>query len=151
MRGNITQCALRDGRARVTVVLVTTKALGFAQSIEAIINNGFDFLNTPTIFGAKAQDVVNGAKAAVGPVTLVTSFTISSPDAALPDFLDVVNNSPTEYAPANLNFRSTTFGCSNNSKVRMDVHQMGHTNDQNEWVYSVEVVKVDIDGGNCGD
>jgi hypothetical protein len=148
MRGSITQCALGGGRAQVTVVLYTTKALGFAQSIADIFEYGFP--NAPTIFGAKAQDVVNGAKAAVGPVSLVTSFTIRS-RGALPDFLDVIN-SPAKYAPAYLNFTSTTFECSDNRNAQLDVHEVAQTNDQKKWVYSVEVVDVvDNDGGNCGD
>ena len=51
--------------------------LGFAQSIAELIDNGFDFANTPTNFGNKAADVAAGAPAAVGPVTFVTSFTIA--------------------------------------------------------------------------
>lgn len=151
VRGSVIQCALSDGRAKITVALFTTRALGFAQSIADLEANGFDFLNTPTIFGAKAQDVVKSAKAAVGPVTLLTTFTISKPDAGLPDFLDVVNNSA-NYAPVKLDFRSTTFGtCSDGkTKARLDVHQAASTDEQNILVFSVEKVEVvDAKGGNC--
>lgn len=58
----VMECALPDGRAQVTVNIITTKALGFAQSIKDLAENNFDFLNTPTIFGAKDQEVVTGKK-----------------------------------------------------------------------------------------
>jgi hypothetical protein len=64
--GSIKACAFVGGKAQIRVALSTTQALGFAQSIKALRKNKFDFLNTPTIFGAKAQDVVNGATPAVG-------------------------------------------------------------------------------------
>lgn len=151
LSGLVVECKLADGKAQIAVTLFTTRALGFAQSIADLAQNGFDFLNTPTIFGAKAQDVVNGADAAVGPVTLLTTFSISAPDAALPDFLDVVNN-PGDYAPVKLNFTSTTFGkCSNGSKALLHVHQVASTNDQNALIFSKETVEVvDTDGGNYG-
>jgi len=146
--GTVLQCELADGRAEITVVLHTTNALGFAQSIADLAANNFDFLNTPTIFGAKAQDVVNGAAAATGPVTLVTTFSISAPGAPLPDFLDVVNN-PANYAPVTLNFTSATIGmCPNGGRAVLRVHEMASTNDQNELIYSQEMVAI---VGNCGD
>jgi hypothetical protein len=145
--GSVTECGLDDGTVQITVSLHTTRALGFAQSLEALANNGFDFLNTPTIFGAKAQDVVNGADAAVGPVTLLTTFSISTPGAGLPDLLDVLNN-PAQYAPINLSIKATTCG----SEARLDVHQRASTNKDNELVFSVEHVRiVGSHGGNCGD
>jgi hypothetical protein len=149
--GLVVECKLADHTAQITVALSTTRALGFAQSIQDLINNNFDFLNTPTIFGAKAQDVVDGADAAVGPVTLLTTFSISAPGAPLPDFLDVVNNTG-NYAPVKLNFTSTAFGkCSNGRKALLHVHQVPSTNDQNALIFSIETVEVvDTDGGNCG-
>jgi hypothetical protein len=81
----------------------------------------------------------------------LTTFSISAPGAALPDFLDVVNN-PGNYAPVKLNFTSITFGnCSNGRKALLHVHQVASTNDQNALVYSIETVEaVDTNGGNCG-
>ena len=150
VNGFILECKLPDGRAKVTVTLLTTKALGFAQSIQALVDNNFDFLNTPAIFGAKAQEVVNGIKPSVGAVFLSTTFSISKPGADLPDFLDVVNT--TNYAPAKYSFKSTTFGkCStNNTKARLVVHQEAFTNHLNEWVYTTGKVEVaDKKGGSC--
>jgi len=100
VRGYVLECRLVSGKAQVTVALFTTNALGFAQSVAVLAENGFDFLNTPTIFGAKAQDVVKGEKPALGPVTLFTTFTISHPGGPLPDFLDVAF--ATKYGPAKL-------------------------------------------------
>lgn len=148
MAGVVVECRLTDHRTQVTVVLSTTRALGFAQSVQELSDNGFDFLNTRTIFGAKAQEVVNGAEAAVGPVTLITTFSIAAPGAALPDFLDVINN-PGNYVPVKLDFTSTTFGrCSNGTKAVLHVHQAAATDDQGALVFSKETVE--FDGGACG-
>jgi hypothetical protein len=146
--GSVLECELADGRAEITVVLSTTKALGFAQSIADLAANDFNFLITPTIFGAKAQDVVSGvAAAATGPASLFTTFSISAPGAPLPDFLDVVNNW-VDYAPVTLNFTSTTIGmCPNRGRAVLRIHQMASTNDQNELIYSQEMVEV---VGSCG-
>jgi hypothetical protein len=75
--GLVLECKLADDRSQIVVALLTTRALGFAQSIADLEASGFDFLNTPTIFGAKAQDVVAGAEAAVGPAVLLTTFSIA--------------------------------------------------------------------------
>jgi hypothetical protein len=145
VRGYVTECKLADGSAQITVAIFTTNALGFAQSIEDLTHNNFDFLNTPTIFGAKAKDVVNRKDAALGPVALLTTFSIPKPGAPLPDFLDVVNNAAT-YAPATVNFMSTTFGkCANGKIAHLDVHQVASTNQNGqviEWKYSTESVHV---------
>jgi hypothetical protein len=147
--GRVVECKLADG-AQITVALFTTNALGFAQSIADI--NQYGFLGAPTIFGAKAQDVVNGAPAAVGPVILLTTFSISAPGAALPDLVDVLVNNPQNYAPVELSFASITFGrCPNGRKARLDVHEVASTNDQGELIFSIEKVEVvDTHGGNCG-
>jgi hypothetical protein len=122
--------------------------LGFAQSIADLINSNFDFLNTPTIFGAKAQDVVTGKDAAVGPVTLLTTFSISAPGAALPDFLDVINN-PAQYAPVKFDFTSTTVGMRpDGKKAILHVHQVGSTDAQKVLNFSIEKVEVVDAGGN---
>jgi hypothetical protein len=159
VRGLVVECPRADGTAQIAVALFTTRALGFAQSIAALADNNFDFLNTPTLFGAKAVSgaedpgtgVVDGADAAVGPVTLVTTFAIAAPGAPLPDFLDVVFN-PAPYAPVTLHFSSTTFGrCSDGTPARLDVHQVAATNDQKALVFSRETVEVvDTEGGHCG-
>jgi len=146
--GVVVECRLADHRAQVTVVLSTTRALGFAESIQDLVNNNFDFLNTPTIFGAKAQEVVNGLEAAVGPATLITTFSIPAPGAALPDFLDVINNTG-NYLPVQLDFTSATVGkCSNGMKAVLHVHEVASTDAQGVLVYSKETVE--FEGGACG-
>ena len=149
--GSVIQCELPDGKAQIRVALSTTKALGFAQSIADLDANNWDFLKTPTIFGAKAHDVVKGANSAVGPATLFTTFSISAPGAVLPDLVDVLVNNPANYAPVTLSFMSTTCGrYPDGRKARLDVHEMASTNKDNELVFSVEHVKVvDAQGGNC--
>lgn len=151
VRGIVRQCELRGSdKARITVALFTTRALGFAQSVEALAENNFDFLNTPTIFGAKAVDVIKASDAAVGPATLLATFTISTPNAPLPDFLDVVNNAAA-YAPVKFSFKSITFGvCADRQPARLEVHQVAATDETNNLVYSEETVEaVDYHGRNC--
>lgn len=150
VNGFVLECKLPNGKTQITVNLLTTKALGFAQSVQNLSDNNFDFLNTPTIFGVKAQDVINGMKPAVGLVFFSTTFSISAPGANLPDFLDVITT--TNYSPAKYSFKSTTFGkCSNNeTKARLIVDQTALTNSLNEWVYTKEKVDiVDENGGSC--
>jgi hypothetical protein len=125
--GRVLECALPDGTARISVVLNTRKALGFAQSIQDLIDNDFDFAGTPTIFGNKAVDVADGADPAVGPARLRTSFVIEAPGADLPDWLDVIND-PETYGPVTLDFRSTTVGTRpDGTPARLRVQQVGLT------------------------
>ena len=155
--GQVRECALADGTARVTVKLVTANALGFAQSIADLIASGFDFEGTATNFGAKAVDVATGAEAAKGTAKLTTTFTIESPGAALPDFLDVAfipepgdDTYPYAYAPASLDFHSTTIGrLPDGQRARLNVDQVAATQGTGEeagWVYSVENVEIVVPG-----
>ena len=144
--GRILECELPDGRAKVSVVLNTKKALGFAQSIAEIIDcvdfADFDpsFLCADTIFGATAQDVVAGAEPAVGPASLRTSFVISAPGEPLPDFVDVVND-PATYKPVTLSFRSTTVGKRpDGTRARLIVQQVAATDADGNLVFSREIV-----------
>ncbi len=150
--GVVLECKRADGKAQIAIALFTTRALGFAQSIADLQENDFDGIVTPTIFGAKTVEVVSGAQAAVGPVVLLTTFSIAAPGAKLPDFLDVVNDTPT-YAPIKLSFTSTTFGkCANGTRARLDVHQVAATNDEGDLVFSKEIVELtDNDGDDCVD
>ncbi len=143
--GQVRECTLADGRARITVALVTANALGFAQSIEEIITNEFDFAGTATILGAKAVDVVAGAAPAKGPVKFTTSFTIEEPGAPLPDFLDVVNT--VEYAPASLVFESKTIGrLPDGQRAFLEIEQVATQAEGADWTYSVETVEIVIPG-----
>ena len=124
--GRVLECPTGDGGAEISVVLNTRHALGFAQSVEAIIENGFDFLNTPTIFGVKAQDVVAGADAAVGPASLQLTFHIAEVGGDLPDMRIALQEQVSTYAPISLNFRSTTIGTlPDGTNARLRVQQVG--------------------------
>ena len=143
--GQVRECALADGTARVTVKLVTSNALGFAQSIADLVDNSFDFANTDTNFGAKAVDVAAGAEAATGTAFLTTTFTIAGPGVPLPDFLDV--NFTENYKPASLDFHSTTIGrLADGQRARLNVDQVATQGEDGAWMYSVEKVEI-VDPG----
>lgn len=113
----LTEGKLADGSAKITVALVATKALGFAQSVTALADNDFHFLDTPAIFGAKVvttvpgeKGVVDGADPALGPAALDASFRIAKAGGPLPDLVDVLVDNRCKYAPINYRFGSFTFG-----------------------------------------
>jgi len=82
--GSVNERPLADGRAEVSVVLQSRHALTWA--IE-----GLDFGGAPTIFGHRAQDVVNGAAPAFGDMTLQVTFINTAPGALLPDLIQLFN------------------------------------------------------------
>jgi hypothetical protein len=145
VKGQVLECALPDGRARVTVTLVAANALGFAQSIAELIANDFDFAGTETNFGAKAVDVAAGATPAKGPAKLTTTFTIGEPGAPLPDFLDV--NYTTDYAPASLDFSSKTIGrLPDGRRAALEIEQVATQDEDGVWTYSIEAVDIVVPG-----
>jgi hypothetical protein len=127
--GFVIQSELANGRAQIVVSLFTTNALGFAQSVAALTNNGQsdpDYLNTPTIFGNKAQGVASGAEAAVGQSTFWVTFSISKPGAPLPDLVDVLVNDPDAFRPSDVNFIAIIPGkCEHGKKAILHVDQSG--------------------------
>ena len=151
-KGFVIECERNDGKAQIFVSLITTKALGFAQSIADLAENRFDFLATPTIFGSKAQDVVNGADAATGLATLLTSFVIPAPGSQLPNFIDVALNNPESYAPVKFNFISKTLGkCSDGRRAKLNIHQTASTDESGNLIFSNEKVETLGAGGvPCG-
>jgi hypothetical protein len=125
VRGVVTECELTDGSAQVTVALVTDNAMGFAQDIQALIDNEFNFAETDASFGNKAVDIAAGAQAALGSADLYLSFRISAPGEPLPDALDVLNavsekSQKLLYAPIVLTFASVTEDASDQC---LTVHQ----------------------------
>jgi hypothetical protein len=151
--GQVRECTLpadAEGnvKARVTVKLVTANALGFAQSIAdlaATEPDPFDFDQVATNFGAKAVDVAAGAEAATGTAFLTTIFTIANPGDPLPDFLDV--NFTTNYAPASLDFSSTTVGRRpDGTRAILKVEQVATQGTDGVWIYTVENVEI-VDPG----
>ena len=121
-KGKVREKKLSDGTAKITVKLRTCKALAFAQSIQAIIDNGFDFVGTPTLFGVKAQDIVGDGDddddiddddIALGWSMLKITFVISEPGADLPDLLDVFDfpgNYSSTLVTTKFSFESKTYG-----------------------------------------
>jgi hypothetical protein len=152
--GFVIECALQkplanNNKAQITVALFTTNALGFAQSIA-------DFgPGNPKIFGAEAQEVINGAPASVGPATLVTTFSIPNPGDKLPDLVDVYGNNNPPYnpiinAPITLSFASATFGRCNGRKALLTVHEEASSDNTGVLNFSAETVKaVDSTGQAC--
>jgi hypothetical protein len=128
---------LPDGKAEVRVVLHTKSALGFAQSFEDLDATGFDFANTPDIFGHKAVDVEGGAPAAVGPAHLNVWFTIAAPGDPLPDLLDVLNT--TDHLPVRIDFRSTTF---DGMGQLLKVHEKAESDAGGNLVFTKEVCEI---------
>lgn len=138
--GRILECALSNGTARISIVLETRNAMGFAQSIQDLIDNGFDFAGTDTIFGNKAVDIADGAQAAVGSSSLRTSFFIAGPGEDLPDFFAVVNDSET-YGPYSFDFRSTTVGRRpDGTKARLRIQQVCTAEKGGDQICSREIV-----------
>jgi len=144
MNGTVLECVSDDGRAKISVILNTSKALGFAQSVQALIDSGFDFLNTPTIFGVKAQDVVNNGDVvpALGPASFHMTFFIEAPGADLPDIRIAFQENMPDVRPITLDFRSTTVGLlPDGTKARLRVQQVGATDaTTRELVFSREIV-----------
>ena len=143
--GSVVECELSEGGpAEVSVDLRTKKALGFAQSIEDIINNNGDFLNTPTIFGAKAQDVVAGADPALGPAHFRMTFVIPAAGAPLPD-IQLAFQSPysPDVRPFTLDFRSTTIGARpDGTRARLRIQEVGAAAAGEDAVFTREIVDI---------
>lgn len=148
--GTVLECARDDGTALISVVLSTQKALGFAQSIQALINNDFNFLNTPTIFGAKAQDVVDGADPALGPAHFRTTFVIEYPGGPLPDIRIAFQENIPDVRPITLDFRSTTVGTlPDGTRARLRIQQVGAADKGGNLIFTREIVE--IVSGDKGD
>ena len=141
MTGRVLECATDDGRAKISVVLNTRKALGFSQSIQDLADNGFVFLTTPTYFGDKAQDVVDGATPALGPASLRVTFYIDNPGDPLPDIRPAFQENIPDVRPISLDFRSTTIGyLADGPKARMRVQQVGATDADGNLAFSREII-----------
>jgi hypothetical protein len=87
--GTVTERALSDGRAEVTVLAHTKNALAWAIACTGNLN--CDFANGPLLFGHRAQDVLAGEDAALATCNLQVVFINTAPGAPLPDLVQVVN------------------------------------------------------------
>ena len=145
VQGTVLECPTNDNRAKITVVINTSKALGFAQSIDALIASDFDFVGTPTIFGVKAQDVVyDGATPALGPAEFHMSFFIAEPGAPLPDIRPAFQDNEPDVRPITVDFRSTTVGAlpGGRAKASMIIQQVGATDAAGDLVFTREVINL---------
>lgn len=79
--GTVTEKAMPDGRAKVTVVLNTKKALVWVEDSP-------DF-SGPLLFGNKAPEVLAGAKAATCNSALRVTFINTAPGAPMPDLIQL--------------------------------------------------------------
>jgi hypothetical protein len=146
VNGRVLECPTDDGRAAISVVINTSKALGFAQSIQDLADSGFDFLNTPTSFGVKAQDVVSGAAPALGPASFHMSFFIAAPNDPLPDIRiafqgDEAGIVDPTFRPVALDFRSTTIGLlADGTKARMRIQEVAATDETGGLVFTREII-----------
>jgi hypothetical protein len=143
--GSVLECPLPNGSTMIKVHLSSENALGFAQSIDALIDSELDFLNTPTTFGGKVQDVPSTW--AFGSSELKTTFVISAPGAPLPDFFDVINgtdiNGKLTYRPVTLDFQSATQGRPNDPSC-LKVHQVAVTSPNGKRLdFSIEIVEIE--------
>jgi hypothetical protein len=82
--GTITERPLSDGRAEVSVLLHTKKALTYVIQC-------CDFATDPLLFGHRAQDVATGADAALGESFLHVVFKNTAPGAPLPDLVTFIS------------------------------------------------------------
>src|SRR5262249_62083469 len=84
MQGLVLERPLADGRATVTVLLVTDRALTWVNACE-------DFATSPLLFGARAADVLSAGRAPPpGDSSLLLGFTNTPPGAPLPHFLHLM-------------------------------------------------------------
>ena len=80
--GSVSERALADGRALVTVDLQTKNALGWA-----VQDPTGNFNSDPLVFGARVLDIVAGATPSLGSSHLHAVFTNTSVGALLPDIV----------------------------------------------------------------
>ena len=97
---------LVEGRDDCHVVMALCQAVADAD----FVNDPFPFLNTPLSFGARAQDVLEGAQASVGIAVMDLRFSNTAPGAALPDLAQMLNNPQPEHLPLRLSFRALAPG-----------------------------------------
>lgn len=81
MTGNLIERPLPDGRASVTVILKTKKALTF-------VADGVDF-GGPLLFGYRPAEVLAGATPALCNGTFQLKFINTAPGAPMPDFMQL--------------------------------------------------------------
>jgi hypothetical protein len=88
INGSVSERRLSDGRAEITILLHTKNALIWAMSIDPA--NCCDFVNTPLLFGYRAQDLVANPtlQPALAECQFQFVFKNSAPGAPIPDLVD---------------------------------------------------------------
>jgi hypothetical protein len=85
LSGSVTERALPDGRAEVTVLLHSKNVLCWVMEIDLAGDVPGQILNRPTVFGHRQADVRAGAKIALANSFLHLRFINTAPGAPLPD------------------------------------------------------------------
>ncbi|MBI1735331.1 MAG: hypothetical protein HYR51_09160 [Candidatus Rokubacteria bacterium] len=127
VRGTVMERAAPDGRAEVRVRLVTSRALSWAFLIADVVDfsDPLFFLTTPLAFGARAQDVVDGATPSLGKAHFDVTFTNSAPGAPLPDLVQLLNAPLPGQLPVTFRFRSLTCGTTpDGTPARLTIDQV---------------------------
>src|SRR5207245_1376600 len=101
--GSVTEVALPDGRAEVTVLLHTEKALTWASDVSTAFPG-------PVLFGHTLSDVINGQDAALGSSLLQLKFKNTAPGAPLPDLIQLIFCPNTGQELTTLSFRAQATG-----------------------------------------
>jgi hypothetical protein len=91
LSGSVSERALADGRAEVTVLLHTKNALAWVIELDLAGDILDQFANKPTVFGHRAADVRTGSAKALANSFLHLRFINSAPGAPLPDFVQLAN------------------------------------------------------------
>jgi hypothetical protein len=89
LQGQITERALADGRAAVSVVLRARNANGWVIALDLAGDVLAQIADGVTLFGHQPEDVVAGAGAALGDSFIHVEFVNSAPGAPLPDLLQL--------------------------------------------------------------
>jgi hypothetical protein len=85
--GTVTERALDDGSAEVTVLVHTKNALAWVISGDG--KGNYDTARGPLLFGHRAQDVLAGGDAVLGNCNLEVVFINTAPGAPLPDLVQL--------------------------------------------------------------
>ena len=146
--GSVKERPTADGRAEVRVKLEARDALSWAFLLADIDpSDPLPFLNTPLAFGARAQDVVAGAKAATGKASFDVTFMNPAPGAPLPDLVQLLNTTQPAQLPWRFKFQSKACGSMpDGTSAQLEVRQ-ACSNDGSGPVCTKEIVA--IRGDKC--
>lgn len=91
LSGSVSERALPDGRAEVTVLLRTQNANAWVIELDLGGDILDQFANKPTLFGHRAADVRTGSAKALANSILHLRFINTAPGAPLPDLIQLSN------------------------------------------------------------